>query len=87
MKKIKTLLDFKQTSTGQLNDEISKNINWEHVESTPRDLLIFDSYIPHKSDKNNSNTSRRIIFYFTYNDSCYGDLHSEYLKKKYFHLI
>ena len=28
----------------QLNNEI-RNINWEHLESTPRDLLILDSYI------------------------------------------
>ena len=29
----------------------SRNFKWEYLETTPSDLLIFDSFIPHKSEK------------------------------------
>ena len=66
---------------GCLPQEIEKKFNWEYFETYPRDLLIFDSYIPHKSDKNNSGNSRS-IFYFTFNSLEEGNFYTEYVKKK-----
>ncbi len=79
--KITTLLDYETNGCGQLTNDVINKLNWEHIETTPRDILIFDSYIPHRSDDNNTNDSRRIM-YFTYNDSQYGDLYDKYLERK-----
>ena len=75
------LLSYDKNTTGQLTKEIEDNINWKHIETTPRDILIFDSYAPHRSGPNNTKNNRR-IFYFTYNEDKYGDLYDSYLKKK-----
>ena len=60
-------------------------LKWDYLESTPSDLLIFDSFIPHRSDKNNSQSSRS-IFYFTYNKLEEGNFYNQYVenKRKYF---
>lgn len=66
---------------GCISNEIASEFNWEYLETDSRDLLIFDSYIPHKSDRNNSLNARSIL-YFTYNKLKEGDYHSDYIKKK-----
>ena len=66
---------------GEIEDSIEKCLNWEYVETTPSDLVIFNSYVPHKSEKNNSNNARRIM-YFTFNSKKEGDFYEEYNKKK-----
>ena len=70
---------------GCIPPELEKKLEWEYVESTPSDLLIFDSFIPHRSDNNNSKNSRS-IFYFTYNNIEEGNFYNEYVsnKRKYF---
>ena len=77
----RTLLSYDKETTGQLSKEIEDSLDWKHIETTPRDILIFDSYAPHRSGSNNTENNRR-IFYFTYNDEKYGDLYNSYLKKK-----
>ena len=66
---------------GSLPESITNNIEWTPLIGTQRDLLIFDSYIPHQSGPNNSDKSRRAMF-LTYNDVKYGDLYNEYFTKK-----
>ena len=66
---------------GELDLEIEKQLEWNHITTTPRDLLIFDSYAPHRSYDNTTNDSRR-IFYFTYNKASEGLHYYDYLKKK-----
>lgn len=66
---------------GCIPDIISEKVKWEYLETTSSDLLIFDSYIPHKSDKNTTKESRS-IFYFTYNKLSEGNHHDSYLKNK-----
>ena len=61
-----------------------KNIDiWEWKSVYPKlgDLLIFDSYIPHFSENNNSNHPRRVYF-FTYNKSGDGNYREDYFKTK-----
>ena len=70
---------------GCIPSNIENQLKWEYLESTPSDLLIFDSFIPHRSDKNNSQLSRS-IFYFTYNKKEEGNYYNNYIanKRKYF---
>lgn len=75
----KELYDYDKKGTGKLQNE--DKFEWESVTTTPRDVLIFDSYVPHRSFENKTDDSRR-IFYFTYNAEEYGDLYEEYLVKK-----
>ena len=72
-------------SNGCIPTEIAEQYQWEYLETTPRDLLIFDSFIPHKSDKNTTDKSRS-IFYFTYNKLEEGDHYQQYIahKRKHF---
>lgn len=66
---------------GCISDKIAEKLKWEYLETTSSDLLIFDSYIPHKSDKNTTKESRS-IFYFTYNKLSEGNHYDSYLKNK-----
>jgi len=70
---------------GCISENIANSLDWKYVESTSKDLLIFDSFIPHKSDKNNSSKSRS-IFYFTFNKLDEGNHYEKYVenKRKYF---
>lgn len=61
-----------------IKPEISKYLNFKKYETTPRDLIIFDSFIPHKSESNITDETRR-IFYFTYAEK---DFYEEYNQKK-----
>ena len=45
------------------------------------DVLIFDSFVPHKSEVNTTQNSRR-IYYFTYNKKSEGEHRLDYFKKK-----
>ena len=45
-----------------------------------RICTIFNSFVPHKSDKNISNEARRLM-YLTFNNKEEGDFHQEYNQK------
>jgi ectoine hydroxylase-related dioxygenase (phytanoyl-CoA dioxygenase family) len=47
----------------------------------PGDLLWFDSYVPHHSGTNVTDTSRRAL-YLTYNAASAGDFRSTYYEDK-----
>ena len=78
---LRTILPYNEDTDGKLKDHVVDNLSWETLETTPRDVLIFNSYIPHKSDMNTTNNSRR-IFYFTYNYKKEGNYYDMYLEKK-----
>ena len=44
-------------------------------------IILFDSFVPHRSGPNLSNGSRRVI-YLTYNLSDEGDYYEEYFASK-----
>ncbi|KAL6691000.1 hypothetical protein J3F84DRAFT_398014 [Trichoderma pleuroticola] len=56
---------------------------WKPVELEPGQLLIFTSYLAHRSGPNHSNENRKAL-YATYNRASEGDLHQDYyeLRKK-----
>lgn len=68
-------------TTGALSKDIEKSFDWKPVNTTTYDVLLFDSYIPHRSGPNISDMSRR-IFYFTYSNLEDGDLYEEYNRIK-----
>jgi len=72
-------------NNGCIPENIENKLKWEYLEANTSDLLIFDSYIPHRSGPNNSNTSRS-IFYFTFNKLDEGLHYNQYIynKRKYF---
>ena len=51
------------------------------VHASPGDFVLFDSYLPHRSSTNESDTWRRAA-YFTYSPAADGDLHTAYYAKK-----
>lgn len=66
---------------GCIPEDIENTFDWKYLESTPNDLLIFDSFLPHRSSKNISNNSRS-IFYFTFNKLSEGDYYDGYVENK-----
>jgi len=61
------------------------HFKWLPVPLTPGDVVIFGSYIPHRSGPNTTNKSRRTL-YITYNPVSEGDKHLQYYvdKRKHF---
>src|SRR5271155_3898322 len=51
--------------------------NWVPVELAPGELLVFGSYLAHRSGANHSSKDRKAI-YATYNCKSEGNLHDEY---------
>ena len=66
---------------GVITQPIEDSITWKPVIVNPADLVIFNSFVPHRSSNNNSNNMRR-VFYFTYNYENDGMHYNDYFKKK-----
>ena len=66
---------------GCVAPETASTMEWVSVPTDPGDILLFGSYIPHKSPTNRSNQPRRII-YLTYNASSQGDWREQYYADK-----
>lgn len=80
-KKINSLCPYNKTGLGELDIDFENSLTWTPAPSTPKDILIFDSFVPHRSHENKTNDPRR-IFYFTLNETHYGNLYDKYLIKK-----
>lgn len=59
----------------------SDKYDWTPIPTTSRDILIFNSFAPHRSGPNTTDKSRR-IFYFTFIDATYGEFYDDYIKRK-----
>ena len=66
---------------GCVSPETAASMAWIAVPTAPGDILLFGSYIPHKSPANRSNEPRRII-YLTYNAKSQGDWREKYYDDK-----
>jgi len=80
-KHLEGVFDINMDNLGEIDKKIEDSMVWEHFETTPRDLLFFDSFAPHRSSDNNTSNDRR-IFYFTFNSISEGDFHQGYVDKK-----
>lgn len=70
-----------QTPDLSIHPDAEKQMSWEPVLMEPGDVLLFDSYIPHRSGRNNSARSRRAL-YITYNKASEGDYREAYYADK-----
>ncbi len=84
-KKFDDYVEYNKEGLGEINEKLESELNWKYFESNINDILLFDSYVPHRSFENTTNSSRR-IFYFTFHDSKYGNFYDSYInnKRKYF---
>jgi ectoine hydroxylase-related dioxygenase (phytanoyl-CoA dioxygenase family) len=71
-------------NNGDIRDDIAEQFRWEPVATQPNDLVLFDSFVPHRSAKNDSASSRRAIF-LTFNAAEEGDWYARYYREKRSH--
>jgi ectoine hydroxylase-related dioxygenase (phytanoyl-CoA dioxygenase family) len=77
------IFDFYQCgqNNGDIINEVADKFRWQKIEMKRGDIVFFDSFVPHKSEKNNSPNQRR-IFFLTFNPACYGDIYQKYYETK-----
>jgi len=66
---------------GGLSDEEDAKLEWTPVPLEIGDVLIFSSWLPHRSGPNRSAKSRRAL-YVTYNAKTDGDFREQYYQDK-----
>lgn len=69
------------TDEGVVSTEAENMMDFTPVETQRGDIVIFSSYIPHRSRPNTSATSRNLL-YLTYNAASEGYLRDEYYRHK-----
>ena len=69
------------TQDGIIDEEACKGMPFTACETEPGDLVIFSSYVPHRSRANTSGRPRRLL-YLTYNAQEEGYLRDEYYRHK-----
>lgn len=66
---------------GDILDAIECGLRWNSVETGPRDVVLFDSFVPHRSAPNESLASRRAMF-LTFNAAREGEWYDRYYADK-----
>lgn len=66
---------------GNIKDEFVDKFTWAELHTKPGELLIFSSFVPHRSYVNGSSTSRRAMF-LTHNRLAEGEQRGNYYDKK-----
>lgn len=66
---------------GNIRQEICEQIRWQPLPARRGDVVLFDSYVPHYSEKNNSQKTRRAMF-FTFNAAKDGNFYQDYYAMK-----
>jgi hypothetical protein len=66
---------------GDILDAVQSRMRWQPVEMAAGDVLLFDSYLPHRSAPNRSAQPRRMYF-LTFNPARYGDRYDAYYRRK-----
>ena len=72
---------MEMTSAQVLSEGAIESLEWVPLETDPGDLVIFGSYLPHRSGPNTSEKPRRAA-YLTYNASSDGDFRDQYYASK-----
>lgn len=70
-----------QDSGGAIDIDLEGKLPWHALDLSPGDVVFFDSYIPHRSGMNTSQSSRRAL-YITYNRVSEGDRRADYFADK-----
>ena len=66
---------------GCIQADVADALDWRAVEAEPGDVVLFDSFAPHRSGTNRSGRPRR-AFYLTYNAASKGDWRDRYYADK-----
>ncbi|WP_374570091.1 phytanoyl-CoA dioxygenase family protein [Phenylobacterium sp.] len=66
---------------GDVVDELAERLTWESTPARRGDVVLFDSYVPHRSDVNATGSTRR-MFFFTFNPLAEGDHYARYYAMK-----
>jgi len=66
---------------GDIRADIAAELRWQPLQTSPVDLVVFDSFVPHFSGPNKSKKPRRAIF-VTFNRASEGSLYDEYYADK-----
>jgi ectoine hydroxylase-related dioxygenase (phytanoyl-CoA dioxygenase family) len=69
------------SSHGSIQPQYVEKIDWLPLTTSPRDLVLFTSFLPHYSESNHSKKARRAMF-LTYNKLSEGDYRTDYYKMK-----
>ena len=69
------------TEKKTIADQVAATLDWQPLETDPGDLVLFGSYIPHRSGANKTLTPRRAL-YATYNRALEGDVRHAYFEEK-----
>lgn len=78
-------IEFGSPITKMINnyhEDIDVELDYTIAQTKIGDILLFDSYVPHKSGSNNSKLPRPILFY-TYTLSEHGDFYEKYHYDKF----
>lgn len=67
---------------GDIQDHVCRALSWEPVEACRGDLVLFDAFVPHRSQANHSQNKRRVCF-FTFNAASEGDHYEAYYHAKF----
>jgi hypothetical protein len=70
-----------EAEDGTLAAAIVASLVWEPLPTQPGDVLVFDSFLPHRSGPNRSQRPRRAL-YVTYNRASEGNRRDEYFTLK-----
>ena len=71
----------KQDGSPNLKIQYEKKLKFQKINLKKGDICFFASTCPHRSEKNLSKSSRRIIYY-TYNPKKFGDNYKKYFLDK-----
>ncbi len=79
----RALLAFNEggASHGDVRPETVGRFSWQVVETSTADLVLFDSFVPHRSAPNGTHASRRAMF-LTFNAAREGDWYERYYADK-----
>ena len=64
-----------------IDPEVTQRLEWSSIPTQPGDLLLFDSYLPHRSGPNRTAQPRRAL-YLTYNKAAEGNVREDYYRDK-----
>ena len=70
-----------EEDNGLLSEKEINELEWKYVETSKKDILLFNSLVPHRSGPNKSDNARRMIF-LTYNLEDEGNHYKDYFVTK-----
>ncbi|MEE2750150.1 MAG: phytanoyl-CoA dioxygenase family protein [Myxococcota bacterium] len=69
------------TESQVLTEDVVNDLEWVPLETSPGDLVLFGSYLPHRSGPNTSSSARRAA-YLTFNPRRAGSCREKYYEDK-----